>query len=561
MANIGINVEDYDGKITPGIIPAEIGVGGLQVISERGIPGKPVLIETEEDFYTRFGYFIKDGYGAYCYRAFKRNGGEKMYVMRVVGTGGAVAERNFSDGVNDTIKIKAGYRGDDRDEGAWGNNIAITIKHTSKGTTNPVSNISAGVTEIEVEIVDGFYKGGVIKISEGSNEEYRKVTEIEGNKIKFEQGLVNSYTQSAEVKTIEFDIEVYYKGELKEKWEKLSMEDDVDNYVESVINNEYTGSKYIVVIDLDSASGIGKDIPEEVEKVNLTGGLDGSLPGVQDFINNLSGFDTVEIEMLGNSETSDIEYAKAAEAYCANRGDCMFIAYPPFGYDKESAKIYGKKLRKDKSYGSGYWGWYETDDPIGLGDNPKIWIPPVGGIMGIWVRIAKERGIYKAPAGNQAVLVDAFRVETDITDAEHTDLVENGSINGIREIPDVGIVLDASRTFSTNPVWWYINKRRFINFIKRSLKKSLTWVKQEPNNTKLARNVKYNAILPFLEKFYPEAYRTEDSKGNIYGFDKVVQVEYSIEEQGRLIFIITIDAADPAEKIIIKVGQHSVTES
>ena len=43
------------------------------------------------------------------------------------------------------------------------------------------------------------------------------------------------------------------------------------------------------------------------------------------------------------------------------------------------------------------------------------------------------------------------------------------AINGIRALPRAGIVVDASRTLSTDPRWYYVNVRLLFNYVKSSL--------------------------------------------------------------------------------------------
>lgn len=71
-------------------------------------------------------------------------------------------------------------------------------------------------------------------------------------------------------------------------------------------------------------------------------------------------------------------------------------------------------------------------------------------------------------------------------------------MNGVRYIPRAGIVIDSSRTLSTDPRWYYVNVRLLFNFVKSSLKDGLRWVRQEPNRQALWNAIKFNAVTPFL---------------------------------------------------------------
>jgi phage tail sheath protein FI len=189
----------------------------------------------------------------------------------------------------------------------------------------------------------------------------------------------------------------------------------------------------------------------------------------------------------------------AALAYCEARGDAMFVGAAPRGYDLEGIKSYASPLRGRKVYGALYAPWIEIANPLASASlTPRLTIPPVGHILGVYARLGETRGVWKAPAGDEAQLRNALAVEFDMTDSDHTDLVKNGSVNGVRAIPGAGIIIDASRTLSTDSRWLFVNVRRLINYIKSSLRDGLRWVPQEPHDEALRRRVKFNVITPFL---------------------------------------------------------------
>ena len=67
------------------------------------------------------------------------------------------------------------------------------------------------------------------------------------------------------------------------------------------------------------------------------------------------------------------------------------------------------------------------------GPAPTRFVPPEGHVMGVYARTELERGIWKAPAGLRGQPPRrARRSAAQFTDAEHTELVENGFVNGIR---------------------------------------------------------------------------------------------------------------------------------
>jgi uncharacterized protein len=226
-----------------------------------------------------------------------------------------------------------------------------------------------------------------------------------------------------------------------------------------------------------------------------------------------------------------------------------------------AAKEYGKKFRADKVYGALYFPHIQVVDPIGT----LIWIPPTGHVLGIYARTDQQRGIWKAPAGNGAVVSNALDVKARFSDTEHTDLVKNGSVNAIRPISGAGIVIDSSRTLSTNTLWLYVNVRLLFNFVETSLKFGLRWVVQEPNDETLWNKVKFNSVVPFLTGLWRRGAFGPGGPDDVFKVkvDKENNPPDSIQK-GILNIEVYFYPSRPAETIVITVGQQeggaSVTE-
>ena len=209
------------------------------------------------------------------------------------------------------------------------------------------------------------------------------------------------------------------------------------------------------------------------------------------------------------------------------------------------------------SYGALYWPWITVTDPIGMGSNPTRLIPPTGHVLGVYGRIDQTRGIWKAPAGNEAVLRGALAVEYDITDRDHTDLVKNGSVNGIRQLRGTGIVIDASRTLSTDSRWLYVNVRLLFNYVKASLREGMRWAKQEPNRERLWNTIKYGTITPFLQRLYQSGAFGPGAPEDVYTV--ICGSENNPPDQIKLGYLkveIYFYPARPAETIVIIIGQQ-----
>ncbi|MEU4713985.1 hypothetical protein AB0F73_10095 [Micromonospora purpureochromogenes] len=366
------------------------------------------------------------------------------------------------------------------------------------------------------------------------------------------------------ISTVEFDLVVRRDGIEVERFGPVSMVDGHDSYVEAVVNDPQRGSAYLVVTDLDSASGVGLDAPA-TGIYPLTGGSDGADPADTAFLGDpslrtgLEAFNGAAIQLLACPETTSVGVAAGAIAYCERRGDAMFVGTVPYNFDREGAKAYAAALRGRKVFGALYGPWIQVVNPdvATAAAQPLVWIPPVGQVLGTYARIADARGVWKAPAGDEARLGDALGVEYDMTDADHTDLVRNGGVNGIRALPGAGIIVDASRTLSTDPRWLFVNVRRLFNFIKSSLRDGLTWVAQEPHDEALRRMVRFNVVTPFLLGLWRQGAFGSDPAEQVFTV-KCDAENNSPPDVSNGLFTLEVYfyPAKPAEAILIVVGQQ-----
>ncbi|WP_437896312.1 phage tail sheath family protein [Sorangium sp. So ce124] len=499
--NVGINLLEVDGKATPSIQAAPTSVAGFIVRSKRGVPGKVRQVTSFADFRDYFGDYDKAAFGAYAVRGFFDNGGSLAYVTRAVATAASGSVTAATPATRDFPSAGAGAT------------TAITVTAGYRGSPDPGAwgkGISVGITSNS----DGTY-----------------------------------------------NLAVQYNGVQVELWEKIKFGGvGAENPLK--INDEVAGSKYIVVAVPSAATANPAPTASPAFAPLNSGGADDNLDAsgresdrvaeLQKAVDNRV-FDGVDVQLLCCPETHDAALVNAALTYCADRGDCMFVGHTAENADADAAKAYGQPLRGDKRYGAIYFPFIRVSDPLG----GFRWIPPTGHVLGVYARTERERGIWKAPAGNAASVNNALDVKFAINDVKHTDLVKNGSVNAVRFIAGQGIVVDSSRTLSTNPLWLYVNVRLLFNFVKSSLKYGLRWVVQEPNDPTLWSKVKYNSVTPFLMGLWRRGAFGPGAP------DKVFSVKVDGEnnppaniQQGIFNVEVYFYPSRPAETVIITVGQQ-----
>ncbi len=421
--------------------------------------------------------------------------------------------------------------------------------------------------------VAGLKAGDAVEFSDGATTERVKIQSVNPltRAVTWAPVLVNPALYNAialRAATLEFDLLVYYQGSdddhLRETHSGLSMESDVANYAIAMINDSQTGSTFIRAVDLASATLIGQDRPTDpVAPVRLTtGGVDGVATAAE-FIGDpalhsgFSAFDPFAIQLL-TCERTDPSIAGAGIGYCETRDDCMYVgAVPEAAIAGGTAVAYGQALMGQKRFGALYGPWVVVTDPIGVGDNPLKHVPPTGHVMGVFSRIERTRGVWKAPAGDEAQLRGVVDVTVRFSDVDHTELVKEGAINGIRPVPRAGIVIDASRTLSTDPRWLYVNVRLLFNFVKSSLRDGLRWVRQEPNRDQLWNLVKYGSVTPFLQQLWKQGAFGTGKPSDVFTIicdasnNPPAQVQLGVLNV-EIYFYPTV----PAETIVVMVGQQ-----
>jgi phage tail sheath protein FI len=188
---------------------------------------------------------------------------------------------------------------------------------------------------------------------------------------------------------------------------------------------------------------------------------------------------------------------------------------------------------------------------------PKDAASPVGNIgavAGVMVREERTRGVWKAPAGAEAVLDGVERLALTLSDAEHQMLNDEG-INALRALPGDGPVIWGARTLSpTNDEWKYVPVRRLAIYLERSLEQGLQWVVFEPNGPQLWATVQKSAER-FLSGLFRDGALMGAKPRDAYFVtcDRTTMTQSDVDE-GRLIVVVGFAPLRPAEFVILRIG-------
>jgi len=196
--------------------------------------------------------------------------------------------------------------------------------------------------------------------------------------------------------------------------------------------------------------------------------------------------------------------------------------------------------------------------------NLPITLPPSSAIAGIYARVDKDRGVWKAPANVSLnyVIKPTVKITNNIQDGLNVDTVAGKSINAIRSFTGKGTLVWGSRTLAGNDnEWRYVPVRRFFNMAEESIKKATEQFVFEPNDANT-----WIRVRAMIENFLILQWRAGALAGAkpeqaFYVRIGLGQTMSAIDIlEGRLIVEIGMAVVRPAEFIILRFS-HKMQES
>lgn len=136
------------------------------------------------------------------------------------------------------------------------------------------------------------------------------------------------------------------------------------------------------------------------------------------------------------------------------------------------------------AYAAMYWPWLRTPDPRRAGR--LLAVPPGGHVAGIIARGDLGSGPHKPPANEQ--VVGAVGLTRPVDDDDH-GRVNHGGVNAIRAVAGRGIRVLGARTTSDEAEWSYLNVRRLVTQVERSVSAYAGWLVFEPDDQSLRDDV------------------------------------------------------------------------
>lgn len=313
--------------------------------------------------------------------------------------------------------------------------------------------------------------------------------------------------------------------------------------------NVMANSKIKAWLSAFSVSADTETLAEET--FTLENGSDGSALSDSDYVNALSMIDILDdVTMVAIPGQTSKVVNDAIMSYCDNNG--LFpILDMPMGSTAEATKAYRKSISAWTGALAHPWG--KMNDP--LTDTLKT-VPTAGHVMGVYARVIENRGIYKAPAGTDAVVRGFVEMEYPLTPANISTLNPIGVIC-ICSRPNAGIVLWGARSLnSTDSTMRYVTDGLLNLNIKKSLYDGTQFAVFEPNDESLWSRVQATCKA-FLETLRTSgALKGTADEAYYVTVDATNNTDATIAE-GQLNIEIGYAPVKPAEFVIIKLA-HSI---
>jgi len=502
--------------------------------------------------------------------------------QRTVGTASDADAANFRPG--DAVWLASG-----------GNSQRATISSISKDTvahtttftmvanlTNDygggkirVADLIPGQTRFRATAVAGLEPGTYINLTQGAVTEDAVVKLVDqiNNFVTLGSSLTKTYpmdgaSPNVAIASKEFTLTITAPGNPIETFANLSLEPSHSRYFGTLVTS---ASVSVNLADPPTTTPPSKNLPVALAAPgNLANGADEDIKALQpkhyhDGIDALQKIDDVNLlcvpDAVGPVSSPHFQLADTQDiqaymiAHCEKMKDRFAIldcAEPdPTDITFTGVTNQRQNMNSDNGYGALYFPWIGISNPFGKG---KIYVPPSGHTAGVYANSDSTFAVFRAPANEQ--ITSALAVDATLTDAEQGPLNEQG-INVIRAFPNQGIKIWGARTITPPSItaWRFINVRRLLIFIEKSIQEATRFAVFLPNNLALWHQIK-RLVNGFLTEQWNEGALFGDTPEQAFRVrvDEIINPP-EITALGQLIVQVTVRATTPAEFIVFEVIQ------
>jgi hypothetical protein len=226
---------------------------------------------------------------------------------------------------------------------------------------------------------------------------------------------------------------------------------------------------------------------------------------------------------------------------------------------EEEVAIENLKPPNDSNYAAFYFPWLQVFDPVTKAlhptDDGTMYVPPSGHVAGIYARVDAERGVHKAPANE--VVMGALGLRNIVSKPQQAGLNQFG-VNCIRSL-NGNIRVWGARTIGgdRNAELKYVNVRRTLLFLRKSIEQGTQWVVFEPNSPALWQKITRN-VTAFLTSVWRDGalFGTTAAEAFYVKCDAETNPP-ELRDLGQVVIETGVAIVRPAEFVIFRISQFS----
>jgi Bacteriophage tail sheath protein len=488
---------------------------------------QPQLVTNWEEFVRNYGGFVDRipggtafKYLPYAVRGFFENGGQRLYIARVTPPGSTSAHSNQGRGAMVVEAIGPG---------SWGRNILLRVR---PATLAKPATVTAGWFRLTV--------------------------------LYFPDGIPHPFVDPTDPMSVR-DPNRRDAG-ASEEYDNVSALSTDSNFAETAVN----GHSKLVKLTMKSR-------PPNVEFPNAVldqGGDPGhGEPGLGQFRgdpNAPAGQRTALLSLAGIADISLIAIPDEV-VLPAVRSDllkqCEILkdrfAILSASDAEQMGNISSLRPPQDSTYGAFYLPWVVV--PASHTEEKQLLVPPTGHVAGIFARVDAQRGVHRAPANEPVRGIVTKDVSKEykplryILNDDQQNVLGPKGINVIRAFgPEhTDIRVWGSRTMSPDSIWTYINVRRLIIFIEKSIDSGTQWTVFEPNDERTWKALR-DSIIGFLRTLWMNGalMGTKDEEAFFVKCDRTTMTQDDINN-GRLNCLVGVATVKPAEFVIFRISRKT----
>ncbi|MBN1514836.1 MAG: phage tail sheath family protein [Phycisphaerae bacterium] len=476
----------------------------------RGPADKPVRIQSTAEFERRFGPLWTESMVSYAVTHFFLNGGADAIVVRVAKD---AKRATFPPEKTGNLQLEAAH------EGSWGDSLRVRVdyetreKEAGEGENTlfnlSVKDMGTGATEVFRNVsVEANHRRNVERVLRLTSELIRVVPD---SVIPAERPPAHTVVTAGE-----------------------------DPFAREVDTGYFEAAK---------GDGSDGDAITDTEVVGNRANRTGLYALESEDIFNL-----LVIPPLTRDTDVDSSTWTTALAYCKERRAMLLVDPTRDWLNVSSVPSWVDPLRDPNA--AIYFPRVKMADP--LKENRLEEFAPGGLVAGVMARTDVTRGVWKAPAGQDATLVGVRELTRKLTDPENGQLNPLG-VNCLRLFPVIGPVVWGTRTLRgadrLASEWKYIPVRRLALYMEESLYRGTQWVVFEPNDEPLWAQIRLNVGAFMHDLFRKGAFQGSSPREAYFvKCDKETTTQNDIN-LGIVNILVGFAPLKPAEFVVIKIQQ------